>query len=358
MSSEQRTALHSRHEALGAHFIPWGEWRIPDYYESVEMEYEAMRNTASLIDCCHDGRIRIAGDSAIPFLGMLTTMDVASIPANTLRDTLILNERGGIIDTVVLFRADKFCTVHCSGLVRRRLIQWFDQNKADFPDVSITDNTTAQGCVELRGPMARAILESTLLDGKIPKDINSSVIIQIGQARCLVTFRRTMGMDVFRIETGGLFVEAVWDRLMTMGEPRGMAPTGWRAQEIVRVEAGVSAVGAELDEETTPLEVGAMMQLSFNKPEFRGRQAVLHATAREFARKMVTIKFEEAKPPEPGDTIEVDEVPIGFVTSAVYSPRHQAARALGFVDAVKSSRGTPVMVRSRDRVMVGSVSQD
>jgi len=354
--SDQRTALHSRHEALGAHFVPYGEWRIPDYYESIEAEYEAMRNTASLIDCCHDGRLRVSGDSTIPFLNMMTTMDVSQIPVNALRDTLILNDRGGIVDTVVLFRADKFCTVHCSGLVRRRLMQWFDQNKADFPDIAVADNTTAQGCVELRGPMARSILESTLLDGTIPKDINSSVIVQIGQARCLVTFRRTMGMDVFRIETGGLFVEAVWDRLMTMGEPRGMAPTGWRAQEIVRVEAGVSGVGAEIDEETTPLEVGAMMQLSFNKLEFKGRTAVLHSTAREFARKMVSLRFEEAKPPEPGDPIEIDGVPMGYVTSAVYSPRSQTARALGFVDTVRSSRGTQVMVRGRERQMVGTVA--
>ncbi len=355
---KQKTHLHSRHEALGAHFTTVGDWTVPDFYESVDTEYEAMHNTAALLDCCHDGRIRITGRDTTAFLNAVTTTEVETIGLNMLRDTLVLNERGGIIDNVILFHAEKFSTVHCSGLMRTRLLKWFEEKVADFEGVEVADNTTAQGCVELRGPMSRSILESAILDGKIPQDINSSVIIQIGQARCLVTFRRTMGIDVFRIETGGLYVEQVWDRLMTVGEPRGMTPVGWRAQEIVRVEGGVSGVGAEIDEETTPFEVGATMQVSFQKEHFIGKRAVLHSTIREFARKMVSLRFQEGQPPEPGDSIEIDEVPIGFVTSAVFSPKLQAARALGFVDAIKSSRGTQVQVRSRNRIVPATVSQD
>ncbi len=356
--STQNTHLHSRHEALGAQFTTVGDWEIPDFYESVDSEYEAMHNTATLLDCCHDGRIRVSGRDTAAFLDEVTTTVVDTIEHNTLRDTLVLNERGGIIDTVVLFRSEKFSTVHCSGLMRGRVLAWFQEVAARFEDLEITDNTTAQGCVELRGPMARSILESAILDGSIPKGINSSVIIQIGQARCLVTFRHTMGMDVFRIETGGLYVEQVWDRLMTVGEPRGMVPAGWRSQEIVRVEAGVSGVGAEIDEETTPFEVGATMQVSFQKERFVGRRAVLHSTIREFARKMVSLRFQEGQPPEPGDTIEIDDVPVGYVTSAAFSPKLQAARALGFVDVIKSSRGTQVQVRSRSRLMQAVVAQD
>ncbi len=346
----QKTSLHERHEGQKAHFISYGEWLIPDYFMSPVAEYDAMFNTAGLIDMCHEGRIKISGTDALAMLDSLITVSIEKIPTNSCRQCFVLNDRGGVIDDINLFKSEKFCTVYCSALAKKRLIDWLREKSQNFEEVMIADSSTAQGAIEVRGPRARSIVESTMLDGHLSKESNSAVIVQIGQARCLATTRRVFNLESIRIETGSLFIQGVWDRLVTMGQAQGMVPAGWRATELLRVENGMPGVGAEIDENTTPLEIGSAMHVDFTKEEFVGKRALMHSTVAEFTRRLVNLRFEGNTVPMAGDLIEMEDVPIGFVTSAVLSPRNECPMGMGFVDAVRANPNNAFHVRSNDQI--------
>ena len=354
----QRTPLYDRHKADGAQFVDLSGWQIPNYYSSPAQEYEALRNNAGIIDLCHQGRLKVSGLDGVAVLNELVTINVVDMPDNTERNCYVLNERGGIIDEVSIFKSDKFCSVHCSSLMKDRVHRWIEENGQGRSDFHIADASGSQGSIEVRGPMAESVLKDAILDGELPVTNNTTSIVQIGQARCLAVMKRIGSSLGYRIDTGGLFLQPVWDRIVSIGVNRGARPVGWRALETLRLEAGIPGTGAEIDEHTSPFEIGATLRVEISKGYFMGRKALLHSTAAEFQRRLVHLQFNAADAPVPGDPIELDGIPIGYVTSATVSPRLQCAVGMGFVDALKTMRGTSVDVRVRDNQILKAAISD
>lgn len=354
----QRTPLYDRHKAEGAHFVDLSGWQIPDYFRAPLAEYEALRNTAGLVDLCHQGRLKITGSDGVALLDELVTINVDALPVNTEKNCYLLNDRAGIIDEISVFKTEKFCTVHCSGLMKERVQEWLAENGNERDDFQLTDASSSQGSVELRGPMASAVLRDALLDGEPPEMEGQTSIIQVGQARCLVVKKRFGNSEGFRIDTGGLFLVPVWDRLLAIGKNRAALPVGFRALEMLRIEAGIPGTGAEIDEHTTPFEIGATLRVEISKGHFLGRRALLHSTAAEFQRRLIHLQFNSAEAPQPGDSIEFDGIPVGYISSATTSPRLEKAVAMGFIDALKTLRGTGVEVRRSDNTIMKAVISD
>lgn len=354
----QRSPLHERQRAQGARFVELAGWQIVDYFTSPDEEYTALRHAAAFADLCHQGRLKVTGHDAVAVLNELVTINIADMEENTEEVCYLLNDRGGIIDEVGIFRSDKFCTVHCSSLMKDRVHAWLEENGRVREDFQIADASGSQGSIDVRGPAAEALLREALLDGQLPEVEKTSAIAQIGQARCLVVKKKLGSTDGYRIDTGSLFLQAVWDRLTTVGAGHGAVPAGWRACEILRLEAGIPGAGAEIDEHTTPFEIGAALRVQLSKGYFMGRRPLLHSTAAEFQRRLVHLQFQADTPPVPGDAIELDGIPVGYVTSSAVSPRLQAAIAMGFVDAMKSTRGTMVDVRVQGEQVLRAIIAD
>ena len=344
----RRTPLGSWHEAHGARFVEEGGWEIPAYYTSVDAEYEILRDAAGLIDLCHQGRFKVSGERRHDALNRLVTIDLKRVPQNRLAHCFMCNDRGGIIDEVAVFKGDQFFLIHSHGGARQQVHQWLREQMEEF-GVDVVDSSVTQGALEVRGPLARSILDASLLDGSPPPEPNTTAIVQIGQARCLVFNRKFGQSQSFEIYAGSLYVESVWDRIYSVGSKMGLVPVGWQTLDVVRLEAGIPRYGREIDEDTTPIEIGAAMRVDFSKRKFTGKRALLHSTCGEFSRRLVTLRFDGVELLAKGDAIEVEGTPIGYITSGARSPRIDRAIAMGFVDALKSTAGTQVQVRIEDQ---------
>ncbi|MCB2153916.1 aminomethyltransferase family protein [bacterium] len=352
----RRTPLGSWHEAHGARFIEEGGWEIPAYYSSVEAEYDALGDSAGLIDLCHQGRFKVSGEKREEALNRLVTIDLKRLPQNRLAHCFMCNERGGIIDEVAIYKGDQFFLIHSHGGARQQVHQWLRDEMEEF-DVEVADSSVTQGALDIRGPLARSILDASVLDGSPPPEPNTTSIVQIGQARCLVFNRKIGSSQSFEVYAGSLYVESVWERIYSVGSKMGLVPVGWLTLDVLRLEAGVPRYGREIDDDTTPIEIGAAMRVDFTKRKFLGKRALLHSTCGEFSRRLVTLRFDGVKIPSKGDPIEVDGTPVGFVTSGARSPRIDRAIGMGFVDALKSTVGTQLQVRIEDQTHLAVVTE-
>jgi glycine cleavage system aminomethyltransferase T len=361
----KRTALNQRFVNDKATFIKLGEWEIPDYFSSPDQEYRAQMETAGLCDVSHDGRIKISGLDKDLGMDLMTTIRMEKLPDNTARDAFILNDKGGILDFINILKSDRFYLLQTSCLAFEPLMSWLKEKASQLDQFEITDATTTQGALEVRGPQARSIMNSAIMDGAVPTKPNDISISQIGQARCLIICYKEAGIERFRINTGTYFLEAVYDRLLNVGRTFGLEQVGWRAQEMVRVQHFIPGIGAEYDENTSPLDIGMATAVDFSKERFVGRRALLHKTLREFSRRLVRLEFRAPNTPMPGDLIELEGVPIGYMTSAILSPIKNVAIGMGFVDSIQSHPGNMFQVRLRqgsntativpeNEVMVGS----
>ena len=119
----------------------------------------------------------------------------------------------------------------------------------------------------------------------------------------------------------------------------GAVPVEFEALEMVRVEAGRPRYGLEMTEETMPAEVyswkGAMERaVSFSKGCYTGQEVVVRLAHRGHVNRNLRgllLGTAEAPPHRTAIYRPEDGKEIGWVTSAVASPRHGQTIALGFV---------------------------
>lgn len=99
-----RTALHDKHIAMDASMGDVAGWEMPLSYGGAIDEAGLVRQRAGVFDAGHLGRIRIRGDGALGLLERVCTHDVAHQEDDTVAPTLLLGERGGILDVGKLAR--------------------------------------------------------------------------------------------------------------------------------------------------------------------------------------------------------------------------------------------------------------
>src|SRR5918994_1151499 len=99
-STQRKTALYDRHQALGARMIPFAGWLMPVQYESILVEHSAVRNAAGLFDLGHMGQVDVSGPDALRFLQYTTTNDVATLEPGQTNYSLFPDDQGGVVDDI------------------------------------------------------------------------------------------------------------------------------------------------------------------------------------------------------------------------------------------------------------------
>src|SRR6059058_1322500 len=102
----QRTPLHDRHVALGARMVDFAGWEMPVQYEGVAQEHRAVRADAGAFDVSHMGEIDVEGPQAQVLLHALLSNDLDRIEPVQAQYTLLTNERGRIVDDLIVYVLD------------------------------------------------------------------------------------------------------------------------------------------------------------------------------------------------------------------------------------------------------------
>jgi aminomethyltransferase len=148
----------------------------------------------------------------------------------------------------------------------------------------------------------------------------------------------------------------VWNELLEAGAEFGIKPAGLGARDSLRLEAGLSLYGNDIDEDTNPLEARLRWVVKFKKPsDFIGKEALLKARAEGLKRIRVGIMMEDRGIPRHGYEIWEGDKLIGGVTSGGLSPTLGVGIAIGYVQQAYRKLGTPVRVKIRSRLVKGNI---
>src|SRR5580693_2671224 len=157
------TPFHARARALSQvdSFIPWAGYTTVDVFTTVEQEYFAIRNAATLYDLTPMVKYRVAGPDALPYLNRLVTRDVAKLRSDRVAYCVWCNDAGHLIDDGTIFRlgSDEYriCTAE-------RQIDWLLDSAIGF-DVDIGEVTEQIAALAVQGPTSCAVLKALGLQG-------------------------------------------------------------------------------------------------------------------------------------------------------------------------------------------------
>ena len=107
-AAHKKTPLYDEHMRLGAKMVPFAGWLMPVQYTSIVEEHQAVRNNVGVFDISHMGQFIVDGaGAAATWLNSMLTNNVDKLDVGMGQYTFLLNDRGGIIDDLIVYRIDE-----------------------------------------------------------------------------------------------------------------------------------------------------------------------------------------------------------------------------------------------------------
>ncbi len=330
----RRTPVDAMHGALGAMWMPAGNWRRCEYYgvsgetrdASIAAEVWAVRHAVGLIDVGTLGKIEIHGPMAGEFLDRVYAGNFSNLRVGMTRYGLMLDESGVIIDDGVIARLaiDLFyftTTTSGSTAVFRELLRL---NALWGLECSLINLTGHMAAFNFAGPLCRAILQPLididLAEAEFPfLGVREARLCGVAARLMRVGFVGELGYEIHVAANAGI---VVWKALMSAGQDRGLRPFGVEAQRVLRLEKGHFIVSQDTDGLTDPYEANAMWAMNMRKPFFVGQRSLRILEKRGPRQKLVGIEWDGASHSTlvKESHLVIDGVNIaGRITSALYS---------------------------------------
>lgn len=323
--------------------VPFGGWEMPLAYASGTVaEHLACRREAVIFDVSHLGTVRVEGSGAKDRLQAALTNDLDKIGPGRAQYTHLLGDDGSVLDDIIVW--------------------WVSDKRFDvMPNASNTDNvvaaiggkdvTATRAVFAVQGPRAKELLAAY-----------SPALAAVGRFR--VTEVELDGVTCVAAGTGytgepGLEVAVpvehaarVWESIVATG----ITPAGLGARDTLRLEAGLPLHGHELGAGITPLQASLGWVVAWNKPSFRGKDALVAERDAGPARELRGILCDSRRPPRDGCDVLIDGRRVGAVSSGNFSPVLECGIALAFLEP-ELDVGTAVSIDVRGTMINGRVVQ-
>ena len=357
--SPRYSPLNALHEELGASFTDFAGWQMPVRYDSDLAEHHAVRTSAGIFDISHMAEISVHGPDAGAFLDYALSGKLSAIHLGQAKYSLLLNEGGGIIDDLVVYRLGQthFLVVANAGN-RFAAVDALMERVGSF-DVTVLDESDATSLIAVQGPASLEILlhtvglslaeeartrpEPTL---ESLKYYYSLPALFLGHP---VLIGRTgyTGEDGFELYIDQSEAAALWIALSEAGEGRGLVPTGLACRDTLRLEAGMPLYGHELGLDTAPVQAGLGRVVALSKEgDFVGRAATERGVSSD-APVLVGLVGEGKRAARADYEIFSGDTRVGIVTSGALSPTLGYPVAMAYVHPSVSAVGTIVDVDIR-----------
>jgi len=342
----KRTPFYDFHVSMGGKLVDFAGWEMPIVYRGIIDEHEQTRNSGSIFDVSHMGRLQFSGKDATAFLNHVVTRNVAEQKVGQSRYSLVCNEAGGVMDDIIVSRDLKNWIMVCNASNRDKLVTYFNEvRRSTGMDLDIADQTESTAMVALQGPKVIDKIADVL-----PVDVRALKRYGFETGSLMLT-----KFTVFRSGyTGEDGVEVVIPAKVAgmamkmlgagMGKPDAtIKPAGLGARDTLRLEAGMPLYGHELGEEIDPLSAGLGWAVDLKK-EFIGVGPLRNIAEAGPNRKLVGLELEGRRIARQGTIVMKDGQPVGEVTSGTFGPTVQKSIAMAFVDAAHAGEGTLLSV--------------
>ena len=332
---------------------PFGEWEMPIQYSGIIDEHNHTRKSACIFDICHMGEFIISGATALNDLNKILTANIASLKINRCRYSFMLNESGGIIDDLIVYKLsdDKFMLVVNSATTAGDA-DWIKDHLSSETNFENISDITAK--IDLQGPESSETLQKLTPANLAELKYFSFIETTVDDVNAIISRTGYTGELGYEIYIPVDSAEQIWDKLL---ENENVKPAGLGARDTLRLEAGLPLYGHELSLERNPGETCFMFAVKLDK-EFIGKTVVLKTTDQGAEEKLVGVKLPGRQSPRAHQKIlnpaNTDEI-IGEITSGSFAPTLGYSIAFAYVTSDFANYGTEILIDTGRKKLTAEV---
>jgi len=321
-------------------FSVYNHMYIPRDFGDPVQNFWNLVNDAILCDVAVERQVEITGPDAAQFVQLLTPRNLSECAVGQCKYVLITDENGGVLNDPVLLRlaenhfwlslADSDILMWAKGVA---VNSGLDVNLGE-PDVSP---------LQLQGPRSGDIAKAIFgerIDGLKYYWLEEFELNGIPLIISRTGWSSELGYEIYLRD--GSRGNELWDHIMKVGKPMGLVPG--HTSTIRRIEGGMLSYQADMDYTVNPFELGLgrLVDLEMNA-DFIGKKALKKIKSDGIKRSQVGIEISCTPLKHPNTSywpIMVGSEEVGYITSAVYSPRLDKNIALAMMDVNHSAIDT------------------
>jgi len=341
----KKTPLYDCHIEAGARMVEFAGWNMPVQYTGVVDEHRAVREAVGIFDVSHMGEIELSGPGAENVCRRLFANDASKLPPGKAQYSLIPNDRGGVVDDIIVYRlAPERFLVCVNASNADKDLAWIRERSAG--ECSVTDRSDDYALIAVQGPRAVALVEQFVASAASLARFGCEEV-EIDGVQAVVARTGYTGEDGFELFVPASAAVELWRRLLAKGAELGVMPIGLGARDTLRLEAALPLYGHELGDTISPFEAGLAWVVKLNRPEMTGFEALCRAKEQP-ARILMGLEIDKGIARE-GCSVLASGVRIGVVTSGTHSPTLGRPVAIALLDRKAATDDLTVDVRGRPR---------
>jgi aminomethyltransferase len=348
-AAPKKTPLYDEHVRLGAKMIPFGDWIMPVQYSGIIDEHQAVRKNVGVFDISHMGQLVATGPAAGLWLNEMLTNNIDKLEVGTGQYTFLLNERGGIIDDLIVYRTapETFLLVVNASRTDEDYA-WLQKHLG--PDAELQNRSADFGGLAIQGLRIIELLQAMV--GKEAELPARNQIKDFDYDGSKLSIARTGytgedGVEVFFLARDAA---KIWNDVLAKGKELGIRPCGLGARDTLRLEMCYPLNGSDLSPEHNPIEAGLGFFVDLKKPKFVGREVLADAKENGTPKRLVAFRMKsKGPPPRPHYSVWREGERIGEVTSGTLSPSLNEGIGMAYVAAAHAKAGTEIEIEIRDR---------
>lgn len=326
-------------------------WEMPIQYDGIVAEHKAVRESVGVFDISHMGQLVAEGSGVGEWLNGILTNDTSKLGDSEGQYTLMLNEDGGVIDDMIIYRESEDCyfLVVNASMIDEDLA-WLNSRLVD--GITLTDSSEEFGGLAVQGPKSGDLWQELSAGCELP--LRNGIIRHENIVLCRTGYT---GEDGFELFAPVAEISDWFERILAAGAK----PCGLGARDTLRLEKCYPLNGNDLGPKHTPLEAGlgffTKMKSSIG---FVGREVLDQQKAEGLKQCLVAIKMTgKAPPPRHGyDLIDpATGNKIAELSSGSLSPSLGIGIAMAYVPTELAKPGTKLEVGIRQRTFPAEVAK-
>jgi aminomethyltransferase len=347
----KRTSLFESHQSLGARIVPFAGYEMPVIYSSIKEEHVAVRENVGLFDVSHMGIITLKGSGVLETLEFLTVNSVKSLLVGQVQYSAICNEEGGLVDDVLVYHIDAdHYRIIANASNKENVVSHLESNLIGNVEIishwSNSKENENYSLIAVQGPKAIELMNN-VVEGVA--DLKPFYSADFTYEKCSLRISRTgyTGEDGVEFSISNSKAVGIWAELLKQGADLNVMPCGLGARDTLRLEAGLSLYGHELNSSQGPYESGIGWIVNAEK-DFLGKAKVLEL--KNTGASTIGVELIGKGIPREGYPVMYQGENIGKITSGTQSPTLKKGIAMAVVNC-KLKIGTSIDVEIRNKTV-------
>jgi len=361
-----KTPLYEEHVRLGARMVPFAGWLMPVQYTSIVEEHQAVRNNVGIFDISHMGQLIVDGAGARAWLNTMLTNNTDKLDVGTGQYTFLLNEHGGIIDDLIVYRIgeQKFLLVVNAARAEEDFT-WLQKHLPAVAAavsaanaVQIENRSANFDGVAIQGPRIAELSHALFGTNSDLPSRNSIADFPFEGTTVSVARTGYTGEDGIEVFFRAPDAVKFWNAALEKGEAFGIKPCGLGARDTLRLEMCYPLNGSDLSPERNPIEAGLGFFVDLTKSNFIGRDVLLETKEKGPREKLVPFRMKEkGPPPRPHYAVFENEERIGEVTSGTLSPSLNWGVGMAYVSTARAKMGAQIDIEIRGQKFPATIEK-